>query len=111
MDPANHPRYVAPSIDISYDDYGTARVTDGIIVAAGQGYVIGEVTVRPNKRMIVRWRVQDVKPDPREYRFRNADLIVRLTIETATGKASMSILDATRSDYSYQAVGKCRLSD
>lgn len=81
---------------------------DAIIASTDRQSVFGEVAVENAKRISIRWDLPNVKGDPQEYRFRDAHLVVRLTIQKASGAAVMTVVDAQNRGFDYRAEGRCK---
>lgn len=97
MEPGRAKYYIAPVVTVEVNDFGRARVSDAIVEASGANFVFREVAGDTAKRMAMRWEVRNVKPDPKEDRVRDATLVVRLTVQKASGAAVMTVLDAHQS--------------
>jgi hypothetical protein len=107
MNGAAHDRYIAPEVRLTWDAYGSAKVTDAVIAATGRSFVPGEIAPGGTAKVIATWQVRDVKPDPLEQRRGDANLVVRLSVQRADGSARMTINDASNRKYSYRATGTC----
>lgn len=103
--------YIAPEVTVRFDEFGSARVADAIIAGTGRKAVFGSVSTNTAKLLRITWEVSEVKVDPNEYRFRDADLFVRLSITRAGGAAQLTVLDKSSRRHSYRAVGKCVITD
>ena len=107
MDPTANGRYIAPSVSVTWDAFGTAKVSDAVIAATGRKGQTGEIAPSNGSKVIVLWEVPNVTPDPLETRRRDAHLVVRLTVQRASGAALMTVQDASNRKYSYRSTGAC----
>lgn len=106
----NAPYYVAPTVRAEYDSFGRVVASDAVIRKTGRDTVFGKVDTDNARRITFVWEVQDVKPDPKEQSFRNAHLIVRLTIQKADRSARIVVRDAAHNRQN-AATGVCTLKD
>jgi hypothetical protein len=101
--------YIAKSVDFDLDDSGRVKVVDAIIASTDRPSVFGKVAVDNARRLSVTWEIKNVKADPKEYRFYDAHLFYRVTMQKADGSAVMSIQEATPYTTStYRSTGQCR---
>ena len=108
MDPGQHDRYIAPETKLAWDQFGAAMIADAVIAGTGRKSVTGEVVSTNSKKLVATWQVRGVTPDPLEQRRTDANLVVRLTVERANGRAVITINDASSRKYSYRGKGNCR---
>jgi hypothetical protein len=100
--------YIAPDIRISWDEFGTVRVSDAIIASTGRRSEGGELATNTSRRITVTWEVKDIKRDPLESGTRDAHLVMRLTVERSNGAAVLTIRDVQRRNKTYRTTGVCR---
>ncbi|WP_309663404.1 hypothetical protein [Tabrizicola sp.] len=106
----NAPYYIAPTVRVEYDSFGRVVASDAVIRKTGRDTVFGKVDTDNARRITFVWEVQDVKPDPKEPSFRNAHLIVRLTVQKADRSARILVPDAAHNRQN-AATGVCTLND
>jgi hypothetical protein len=106
----NAPHYIAPTVRVEYDSFGRVVASDAVIRKTGRDTVFGKVDTDNARRITFVWEVQDVKPDPKEQSFRNAHLVVRLTIQKADRSARILVQDAAHNRQN-DATGVCTLKD
>jgi hypothetical protein len=108
LDPGQHEEYIATEIRIELGAMGRATVSDAIIASTGSEVARAEVVKNTASRLSLRWDVTGVKNDPSEVKYRDAHLVVRLTIQKADGSAILNALDAQDwRNATYRATGKC----
>jgi hypothetical protein len=108
MTPGTATYYIAPIVTLDVNDFGRVRVTDSIITSTDAEFVFGEVANESASKLSIRWDVRNVKTDPQQEQFLDATLLVRLSIQKASGSATMTVLDAHRRGTQYRAEGQCQ---
>lgn len=111
MEGTSNPFYVSPEIRLTIGDFYEVSVRDSIIASTGRSQVIGAIARDDAARLAVLWEVRNVKPDPKETRAYPAHLLVRLSVEKASGAARMTIRDGQGRRYEYRATGTCRVEN
>jgi hypothetical protein len=111
LNPGKFIYYIAPVVNIEVNDFGRVRVADSIIESTDAEFVFGQVATESASKLSIRWDVRNVKTDPKQEQFRDATLLVRLSIQKASGSATMTVLDAHRRGAEYRAEGRCQQVD
>jgi hypothetical protein len=98
--------YIAPEITLDASDYGEVVVRDAVIAATGTNMLTGRVTQDNASSLTLSWEVRNVRPDPKLFSNGNVLLLVRLTIQKASSRARLFVLES--GFWEYRTTGDCR---
>jgi hypothetical protein len=86
--------YIAQEIRLKLGDFGEVSVKDKIIASTDRNMVAGSVSKENATRISISWEVKNAPADPLERKQNQPHLVVRLTIQKASGVARITVVDS-----------------